>query len=204
MPPGADKYALDEKYYPYKNEYSYKSDYYTIDKNIYDEIVHLNKLYKSENILGWSALLWIIPLILFGALNLWLLFLFSFIGVISHIIAVGIFETNLNTKYFDLWQKFTNTEEFRYQKEQEELYAELEHQNKIYNETKELVEMYNILNNKKMSKETKIKRLIKCIDKNKNLNLIGCVIDEHAAFGWDSEELKEKLKKIKNMIDGEK
>ena len=168
MPPGTDKYATYEKYYPFKREDGYKSDYYTIDRNIYDEAVHLNKLYKSDNILGWSALLWLIPLILFGALNLWLLFLFAFIGVISHIIAVSIFETNLNTKYFDLWQKFTNTEEFIYQKEQEELYAKLEHQNKVYNETKELVEMYSILDNKKLSKETKIKKLMKYIDKEKN------------------------------------
>jgi len=165
MPPGTDKYANYEKYYPYKKEDGYKSDYYTIDKSIYEESVHLNKLYKVDLIIAYLTVLWIIPLITFGAFNLWLWFLFSFIGVISHIIAVGIFETNLNNKYFDLWQKFTNTEEFKYQKEQEELYNKINHEQKVYNETKELVEMYNILDNKKMSKETKIKRLMKYIDK---------------------------------------
>lgn len=203
MPPGTDKYATYEKYYPYKKESGYKSDYYTIDKSIYDESVHLNKLYKLDYAFAYATPLHIILLILFGALNIWLGFLFAFIGLMVHVIMIGIFETNLNTKYFDLWQKFINTEEFAYQKEQEELYAELEHQNKIYNETKELVEMYSILDNKKMSKETKIKRLIKYVDKYKNPNIIGCVIDEHAAFGWDSKELNEQLKRIKNMIDKE-
>lgn len=165
MPLGTDKYATYEKYYPYKKEDGYKSDYYTIDKNIYDESIHINKLYKLCHIMAYSVILWIIALIVFMALNIWLLGIICFAGIIFYVIGICIFETNLNDKYFDLWQKFTNTEEFAYQKEQEELYAKLEHQNKVYNETKELVEMYNILDNKKMSKETKIKRLIKYIDK---------------------------------------
>ena len=165
MLPGTDKYATYEKYYPYKKENGYKSDYYTIDKSIYEESMHLNKLYKLDSAIAYATPLYIILLILFGALNMWLGVLFAFIGLIIHIVVVCIFESSLNTKYVKLWGKFTNTEEFAYQKGQEELYAKLEHQNKVYNETRELVEMYNILDNKKMSKETKIKRLMKYIDK---------------------------------------
>lgn len=165
MPIDIDKYATYEKYYPYKKEYGYKSYYYTIDKNLYDKIIHLNKLYKLDYASAYATPLYLVLLILFGALNIWLGFVLAFAGLIMHIIAICMFETNLNSKYLDLWKQFASTEEFAYQKEQEELYAELEHQNKVYNETKELVEMYNILDNKKMSKETKIKKLMKYIDK---------------------------------------
>lgn len=165
MPPGTDKYVIYEKYYPYKNESIIESDYYTIDKNLYEEIIRLNKLYKLDTILACLLILWIIPLILFGAFNLWLCFTLSFAGCLLCAIAVGMFETNLNSKYFDLRQKFISTEEFAYQKEQEEIYNKIYHEQKVYDETRELVEMYNILDNKKMSKETKIKRLMKYIDK---------------------------------------
>lgn len=165
MPIDIDKYATYEKYYPYKKEDGYKSDYYTIDKSIYEESVHLNKLYKIDLIIAYLTVLWIVPLIAFGALNLWLWFLFSFIGVIIQVVVIGVFETNLNDKYFNLWKKFINTEEFIYQKEQEELHNKLKHEQKVYEETKNIVETYNILDNKKLSRENKIKRLMNYIEK---------------------------------------
>ena len=33
-------------------------------------------------------------------------------------------------------------------------------------------------------------------------NIVGCVIDEHAAFGWNSTELKEHVKRIESIING--
>lgn len=95
MPPGTDKYATYEKYYPYKKEDEHKSDYYTIDKSIYEESMHLNKLYKLDSAIAYATPLYIILLILFGALNIWLGFLFAFIGLIIHVVVICTIESSV-------------------------------------------------------------------------------------------------------------
>lgn len=175
MPPGisCDQYSDKEKYYIFKNREGFKSysHYFTINKELYERYLQIKKSEKLLKLIYWiTSLSWFtlfISLILFGSVseNLWPIGLVSFIIAILFLVFGMRFEFKVADKWERLFNDFVSTPEYKVQKAQEELLASIKHQNELYEETKDIVETYNILDNKKLSKENKIRRLMNYIEK---------------------------------------
>ena len=152
---------MQERYCPYTEEE--KQIYYTTDKELIKQI----KRYRKYNrITAVSLVIFLISLIA-GILSTTFSFYvaFGFIGVflVSFIISLTFskIKNNIYNEYIKIYEA---SEEY---KEQSEAIVNeaIELRNKqIYNKAKDIVDMYYILNNRKLRKEGKLQKLIEYLN----------------------------------------
>ncbi len=154
-----------EKYYPfrYTDGYNFVANYYTYDVEIYDRALKLRKWDTFSDFLNVSCVLLILVAIVFAVLGN-ILFTCGFIGLfVINLIIVCIVDAIIGNWWYDLYTKFENNKEVQEQFNAEQELLEKEELEKITTIAKNVVEIYNIVDNKKLKKSTKIQKVSKYI-----------------------------------------
>lgn len=153
------------KYYPFKDvkSFEFASRYYTYDIMIYLTSVRLRRYSKLNTILSLLSVLSLLGTIVFATLRN-LPFTISFL-VISIVILfiICIFDFYIDNAWYTLYEQFKDTNEVQEQLELEQYLAESTIKDQSLLLAQDIVELYNILDNKKLSKKTKIEKITKYI-----------------------------------------
>ena len=153
------------KYYPFKDvkSFEFASRYYTYDIMLYLTSLRLRRYSKLSNILQILSLLFLLGAIVFAAFRN-LPFTISFL-VISIVILfiICIFDFYIDNAWYTLYEQFKDTNEVQEQLELEQYLAESTIKDQSLLLAQDIVELYNILDNKKLSKKTKIEKITKYI-----------------------------------------
>ena len=153
-----------EKYYPFKDtSKGYLGDYYTYDETIYLKAIKLKKRDTLGVLFAVIGVLCILSMIVFSVLNNILM-----VGISSGLMVIGlvfsvIIEIQTATQWDRLIDTFENIPEVQEQYELEKQKLDQEELEKTTTIAKNVVEIYNIVDNKKLKKSTKIQKISKYI-----------------------------------------